>query len=189
VRRPSVSTVVAWIEGTGESVTGYDPAQWSEFALAQLGASAALLGLVFVGVSINLRDVVGSRLLVNRAGEAVIVLGSVLVSATAVLIPAQDRGALSAELLAVATATLVVVWRLQRGARAATPGDEQRGPPRSSLVVRRVLGLGAQILLAVGAITLAVKGGGGLYWWPSAVIAAYMSALANAWALLIEILR
>ena len=53
-------------------MSAYDPARWSDFALAQLGASAALLGLVFVGLSINLRDVVGSRRLVNRAAEAII---------------------------------------------------------------------------------------------------------------------
>jgi hypothetical protein len=29
---------------------------------------------------------------------------------------------------------------------------------------------------------------GGPFWWPAAVVAAYMSALTNAWVLLIEIL-
>ena len=41
-------------------MSAYDPAAWSDFALAQLGASAALLGLVFVGFSINLRDIAAS---------------------------------------------------------------------------------------------------------------------------------
>jgi hypothetical protein len=41
----------------------------------------------------------------------------------------------------------------------------------------------------VAAITLAVAAGGGLYWWPADVTAAYVSALTNAWVLLIEILR
>jgi hypothetical protein len=79
-------------------MAGYDTAEWSDFALAQLGASAALLGLVFVGVSINLRDVVASGLLVNRAAEAVILRGSVLTSATLVLIPDQHHGAVTPEL-------------------------------------------------------------------------------------------
>jgi len=170
-------------------VPAYDAARWSEFALGQLGASAALLGLVFVGLSINLRDIVRSGLLVNRAGETVVVLGSVLVSATVVLIPAQSRGALSAELLAVAVAAVAVVWRLQRGARGRTSEDQRPVQPRSSLIFRRALGLGAQVLLAVAAITLAIEAGGGLYWWPAGVTAAYVSALTNAWVLLIEILR
>jgi hypothetical protein len=172
------------------SVPAYDAERWSEFALGQLGASAALLGLVFVGLSINLRHIVRSGILVNRAGETVVVLGSVLVSATMVLIPAQSRGALTAELLAVAVATFAVVWRLQRGVRAAGASEDQRpAQPRASLIFRRALGLGAQAFVAVGAITLAVEAGGGLYWWPAAVIAAYVSALTNAWVLLIEILR
>jgi modulator of FtsH protease len=57
-------------------MTGYTPADWSDFALAQVGASAALLGLVFVGISINLRDFVDSRTLVNRAFEAIVMLAS-----------------------------------------------------------------------------------------------------------------
>ena len=47
----------------------YRIGDWESFALAQVGASAALLGLVFVGISINLRDIVGSGPLVHRAGR------------------------------------------------------------------------------------------------------------------------
>ena len=83
-------------------MTAYDAARWSDFALAQLGASATLLGLVFVGLSINLRHLIRSPRLVNRGGETVIVLGSVLAAASVVLIPDQDRTALGVELLAVA---------------------------------------------------------------------------------------
>jgi modulator of FtsH protease len=170
-------------------MTGYRPGHWSDFALAQLGASAALLGLVFVGLSINLKDVVGSRQLVNRALEAVIALGSVLVSATAVLIPHQSRDALSAELLLVAVVVFGVILRLQirRGTQAARPGEQ--GPPRFSLATRHVLGLGAPLLLGVAAVTLAATAGGGLYWWPAAIVVAYLAALINAWVLMVEILR
>jgi hypothetical protein len=171
-------------------VIEYEAGRWSEFALAQLGASAALLGLVFVALSINLRDVVGSQLLVNRAGEAVVVLASVLVTATVVLIPGQDGGVLSAELLVVAIVTSYAVWRLERGSRAVRPErSDERGPSRSQAAFRRAMCLGAQLLLAIAAITLALDAGGALYWWPAAVIAAYVGALGNAWVLLIEILR
>ena len=170
-------------------MSAYDPARWSDFALAQLGASAALLGLVFVGLSINLRDVVGSRQLVNRAAEAVIGLAAVLVTATAVLIPDQSRGVVSAELLVIAGSTFAVVATLQRGASGQTVGEEGRGPPRVSIVIRRTFGLGAPILLAVAGVSLAAEGGGGLYWWPAAIVVAFAGALTNSWVLLIEILR
>jgi hypothetical protein len=170
-------------------VAAYDPSQWTDFALAQLGASAALLGLVFVGLSINLRDVIGSRQLVNRALEAVIALGSVLLTATAVLTPDQSRGALAAEVLVIAGVTFSSTFRLQIGAGLVVARPGEPGPPRSSIMTRRILGLGAPLLLAVAGVTLAAQAGGGLYWWPTAIVAAYLGALANAWVLLIEILR
>jgi hypothetical protein len=169
-------------------MSAYDPARWSDFALAQLGASAALLGLVFVGLSINLRDVVGSRQLVNRAAEAVIGLAAVLVTATAVLIPDQSREVVSTELLVIAGSTFAATANLQRGASRQTVTDGH-GPPPFSIFMRRLLGLAAPVVLAVAGITLAAQAGGGLYWWPAAIVVAFAGALANAWVLLIEILR
>jgi hypothetical protein len=170
-------------------MSAFDAARWSDFALAQLGASAALLGLVFVGLSINLRDVIGSRQLVNRAAEAVITLAAVLVASTAVLVPDQSRTAVSVELLVIAGSTFALTAYLQRGASPQTVSPGGHGPPPLSVFMRRVLGLGAPVLLAVAGITLAAEGGGGLYWWPAAIVAAFAGALTNAWVLLIEILR
>jgi modulator of FtsH protease len=165
--------------------------RWSEFATAHVGASAALLGLVFVGLTINLRDVVTSRLLVNRAAEAVILLGSVLAISTAVLIPGQKRDALSTELIVLAIALFAVISLLQRGVTVSqvASNDTRAGPPRASIVIRRVFGFGSPALIGITGITLAATTGGGLYWLPAAIIAAYMGAIANAWVLLIEILR
>jgi hypothetical protein len=167
----------------------YTSSQWSEFATAHVGGSAALLGLVFVGLTINLREVVHSRSLVNRAAEAVILLGSVLITSTAVLVPGQPRGALSAELIVAGVATLGMVLVLQRGITMQPPDPGEGRPPPSSVLIRRVTGLGAPALFALAGISLAVTAGGGLYWWVPAVLAAYFGALTNAWALLIEILR
>lgn len=169
-------------------MTGYEIHEWSDFALAQLGASAALLGLVFVGLSINLRDVISNTSLVNRAAEAVIALAGVLVAATCVLIPNQSRTALTIELLVIGVVLLATNLRLQRADFAPTPADH-RDPPRASRVLRHVLGIGTPLLLIVAAVTLAAEGGGGLYWWPAAIVAAYAAAISNAWVLLIEILR
>lgn len=167
----------------------YKISAWESFALAHVGASAALLGLVFVGISINLRDIIGSGVLVHRAAEAVILLGSVLVTATVVLIPGQRDGVVGAELILLGAALFAVVFHIQRDAATQTPDPGRPGPPRGSYVVRRTLGLGSAVLIAIAGITLAAEVGGGLYWWSAAVLAAYVGALANAWILLIEILR
>jgi hypothetical protein len=170
-------------------VTAYDPAAWSDFAIAQLGASAALLGLVFVGMSINLKDFVGTRVLVNRALEAIVLLASVLITATAVLIPEQTRDVVGIELGVVGLCTGLIVLRLQAGVARDVVASGDRGPTRSSIVTRRVVGLGSALLVVVAAVTLLACGGGGLYWWPAAIVAAYLGALVNAWVLLVEILR
>jgi hypothetical protein len=45
----------------------YDPSAWNDFGVALVGASAALLGLVFVVVSIHLRAVADDPVLRRRA--------------------------------------------------------------------------------------------------------------------------
>ena len=167
----------------------YRIGDWESFALAHVGASAALLGLVFVVISINLRDIVGSGPLVHRAGEAVVLLGGVLAVATVVLIPGQRKDALSAELILLAGALFAVILFLQRDAVAQAVDPDRPAPPRASLAIRRVLGLGTAVLIALAGITLAAEAGGGLYWLPAAILAAYAGSLTNAWILIIEILR
>ena len=170
-------------------MTAYDPSQWSDFSVAQVGASAALLGLVFVGMSINLKEFVGTPVLVNRAIEAILLLGTVLVTATAVLMPGQDRDALGIELIVVGVLVALAVLRLQRGSSTYVVPAGDRGPTRGSLLSRRVLGLGSAVLIVVAGVLLLAEAGGGLYWWPAAVVAAYIGAIVNAWVLLVEILR
>ena len=167
----------------------YRIGDWESFALAHVGASAALLGLVFVVISINLRDIVGSGPLVHRAGEAVVLLGGVLAVATVVLIPGQRKDVLSTELILLAGALFAVVFFLQRDAVIQAVDPDRPAPPRVSLAIRRVLGLGTAVLIALAGITLAAEAGGGLYWLPAAILAAYAGSLTNAWILIIEILR
>ena len=167
----------------------YRIGDWESFALAHVGASAALLGLVFVVISINLRDIVGSGPLVHRAGEAVVLLGGVLAVATVVLIPGQRKDVLSAELILLAGGLFAVILFLQRDAVTQAVDRDRPAPPRVSLAIRRVLGPGTAVLIALAGITLAAEAGGGLYWLPAAILAAYAGSLTNAWILIIEILR
>ena len=170
-------------------MTAYDPSQWSDFALAQLGASAALLGLVFVGMSINLKEFVGTPLLVNRALEAIVLLATVLVTATAVLIPEQSREVVGVELVVIGLFTTFSVLRLQAGVHADVVARGDRGPTRASIVSRRILGLGSVVLIVAAGVLVLAETGGGLYWWPAAIVIAYLGAIVNAWVLLVEILR
>jgi len=54
--------------------------QWQSFFVAEAGASAALTGLVFVGVSINLSRILSFPKLPSRAFGALLLLLTILIS-------------------------------------------------------------------------------------------------------------
>jgi len=51
---------------------------WDAFAVIVGGASAALLGLLFVAISIRIGVIAGSRELRNRAAQTLVLFGIVL---------------------------------------------------------------------------------------------------------------
>jgi modulator of FtsH protease len=86
---------------------------WHDFFLAAAGASAALLGLLFVGVSINLAAIAGDERvdLRARAGQAFGNLLFVLVIALLMLIPDPDPGSIALGLATIAALGLLRVAR------------------------------------------------------------------------------
>ena len=85
--------------------------EWESFYVAEAGASAALAGLLFVAVSINLERILKFPYLPNRALEALGLLVLVLVIASLMLVPGQSKIAIGIELLAIGIpAWAVLTW-------------------------------------------------------------------------------
>ena len=86
---------------------------WHDFFIAAAGASAALLGLLFVGVSINLAAITGEERvdLRARAGQAFVNLLFGLVIALLMLIPDPDPASIAFGLAAVAALGFLSVAR------------------------------------------------------------------------------
>lgn len=65
----------------------YQPAEWSTLFAAVTGASAALTGLLFVGLSVNVRTVMVDAAHAARARESLGATLALLVLSIVVLIP------------------------------------------------------------------------------------------------------
>lgn len=162
-------------------VTDAEP--WGDFAVAAAGASAALAGLLFVAISINLRTIVDSPRIPGRAAHALILLATPIFLSLAVLIP-QGPVALGVELLVVAAVVGPTLGWL------STPGHRPPHTPLVAWVVAVALPAAlvsvSTLLAGLGVLTTSL---GGLAWLPVAVAAGLLGGLFNAWVLLVEIMR
>ena len=158
--------------------------EWESFFLAQAGASAALAGLVFVSVSLNIGDVLSAPVLASRAMEALLFLVTILVASSLTLVPGQSGGLLGAELLLGAFGLWLVVLRVDAGIRRQTAPQFQRH-------ARIVTGLNQVVLLlyALAGAHLVAFGSDGMYWLVPAIGLSYFKSLTDAWVLLVEIKR
>jgi hypothetical protein len=164
-------------------MTAYEASEWTEFFVAGAGASAALAGLVFVAVSINVDRILAFRGLPERALATVMLLLSVVLVSLIGLIPGQSRAALAGELLAVGVLFTVLILRLTRRSM-----DSRQRARVYAFAHWLLVGLGT-LPVVLGAVSLFAEAGGGLYWVAAGIVLATTGAVANAWVLLVEILR
>jgi modulator of FtsH protease len=164
-------------------VFAYDPSEWTDLFVASAGASAALAGLLFVAVSINLERIIGEVGLPDRALETVLLLLVVLLVSIVGLIPGQSHGVLGIELFVV---SLFFAFLIARLPLIRVPSGAQ--PPRW-LASRWAIRIAAVAPLIIGGASLITTDGGGLYWIVAGIVFAVAGAVANAWVLLVEILR
>jgi MFS-type transporter involved in bile tolerance (Atg22 family) len=165
--------------------TAYAPEQWHDLFVAVAGASAALAGLLFVAVSINVERIVKYEGLPERGIEALAMLLVPLIVSIAALLPGQGHLVLGIELLAIAVALIGVMMSLPVAPRLP---DGIETPPRY-LLSRQAVRLSGTVLLLIGALAELFAVAGGLYWVAGAIVVLILGAVINAWVLLVEILR
>jgi hypothetical protein len=164
--------------------TAYAPEEWKDLFVAVAGASAALAGLLFVAVSINVERIIKYEGLPERGLEALTMLLVPLVVSIAGLLPGQNHVALGLELLGITAALVAMLLRLPI---AQLP--EGIETPSGYVLGRRLVRLSGTVLLGIGALAELFAVAGGLYWIAAAIVALILGAVVNAWVLLVEILR
>lgn len=164
-------------------MTAYTSSEWTDFFVACAGAAAALSGLLFVAVSINVERIVKYEGLADRALETIMLLVGALVAALISLVPGQAAETLGLELLVASGAFMAaIVILINRGVKPA-------GAPRSWLISRIGVSVLGSAPIVIGGLSLIVGSGGGLYWVFAGIVAAMVGGVLNAWVLLVEILR
>jgi hypothetical protein len=162
----------------------YTPAQWSSFFSAQVGASAALTGLLFVAISINLAKIVAFPHLTPRAAKAVVTLTGILLAASLCLVPGQPKKLLASELNLLGVLVWIMITVTQRAHSRGNPYINRR-----QKWLYAVLAQMSVVPVVVCGVSLLYSRGGGLYWLAAAVFVSFVSALLDAWVLLIEVQR
>jgi hypothetical protein len=157
---------------------------WESFFTAEVGASAALAGLIFVSITINLQRIFASPSITTRAFQALLLLLGTFILAALLLVPGQSPAEQGAELLAVT----VALW-------AVLDGFELSAWRRASPVYRGFLtGHSIQIQIPyvfalIGSVALLLSSPSALYWFVPATLATFLIAILEAWVLSVEILK
>ena len=156
---------------------------WSTFFAAQVGASAALSGLIFVSVSLNLAKILATDHLPMRAFQALVIVLEILVISSLAIVP-QSPLAFGIEVLAIGAPIWLLVAIFDRRSIVSAPAS-------SSLraMGRTALSQLAALLFVVAGIAILAVGIGGIHWLVPAIICSYLVAMTDAWVLLIEINR
>jgi hypothetical protein len=157
---------------------------WSGFFSANVGASAALVGLVTVAISINLTRILEYEHLPSRAGESLWILAAVLAICEVALFPRISQIAFGAVALALAVASLIFGARNQWTWSSVEP---------AVAVHRQVIGattrLASSLPIGVGGGLLMLQAPEGVIWIASGIVISLAVSVMNAWVLLVEIIR
>jgi hypothetical protein len=164
--------------------SAYSPQAWTGFGSAVATAAAALAGLLFIAVSINLRQILDIKSLPSRAAQTLILFGTPLVTAVLLVVPGQARLALGLELIGLGV--VVGAGQLYLDLATAHTDEDTMWRRLAGRVFPALLNCGC---LAVAGATYIAQAGGGLYWLVPSVLVALIFGLLNVWVLLVEILR
>ncbi len=134
--------------------------------------------------SINLARIIETPGLSGRAAESIVHFLQVFFVCTATMIPRQPMRALAVEILAIAALS----WGIQVTTQIRY-AKSRAGHPLLWLIMRIVQTQLAGVPFIVAAVLLLLGSPTGLIWLVPGFVFSFVAGIANAWVLLIEIVR
>lgn len=157
---------------------------WNDFYVAVAGASAALTGLIFVGVSISLTKILALPGLPDRALLSLVLLLNVLVLSLLFLVPGQTSKSLGTELLPISFASWGTVFYLDlRNLRS------KQKQYRKMYLLNVLIDQFATISFIIAGLGMTGVLSTGIHWIVVAIIVSIVKAVIDGWVLLVEINR
>ncbi|HET7465135.1 MAG TPA: hypothetical protein VFL29_00575 [Candidatus Dormibacteraeota bacterium] len=147
---------------------GNDPAAWQNFYIMIGTANAAITGLLFVALSMHLKQILSHPVYKPRAIVVLVILTTQIIISAIVLTP-QPQQAMGWEILALNLAFLAINVRFRTPARL-TPGS--------------ALTLAFRVVYLLAAISLITGVGGGFYILGGILTLTVVRSISNCWTLL-----
>jgi L-asparagine transporter-like permease len=158
--------------------------EWNDFYVATAGAAAALTGLIFVGISINLTQILTFPRLVLKASVALILLVSIMCFSVLLLVPRDRYNLIAYEIIGLGLIVWVIITRadLQIYRKAL---KEFKRLYLFNLLFDQL----ATLPYIVAGLHILFFGSTGFYWMVPAMLLSFIKSVFDAWVLLIEIKR
>jgi len=158
--------------------------EWHDLFVATSGSAAALTGLIFVGVSINLNRILSFPRLADRALVSLALLFSILIVSILMLVPEQAILFLGLEIIVVVLLVWIMILKIDLSIYANT-AEEYKKQYRYHLLFNQV----AIYPYLIAGVSLLVGVESGVYWIVPSICFCFFKSIWDAWILLVEINR